>query len=136
MYTFFCIIAAGVNQDMNLLKNSLQLYCMFLAVSIFFNDLVKEHVMDIVMNSVLIAYVPFIFVCFQQARYMFGGFAGVFENPNTMGFSMMGLVVVVLIRLYQLAVKILHERQQPKLILLFVFLYDDIFNLYVYHTAF
>lgn len=131
MYTFFCVIAAGVNQDMNLLKNSLQLFCMFLAVSIFFNDLVKEHVIQIVVNSVLLAYVPFICLCFLQARYMFGGFAGVFENPNTMGFSMIGLMVAVLIRLYQLTMKILHERQQPKLILLFVF-YATIYLICLY----
>ncbi|KEK09713.1 hypothetical protein EP18_21430 [Lysinibacillus sphaericus] len=131
MYTFFCVIAAGVNQDMNLLKNSLQLFCMFLAVSIFFNDLVKEHVMEIVVNSVLLAYVPFTYLCFLQARYMFGGFAGVFENPNTMGFSMIGLMVAVLLRLYQLTTKFLHERQQPKLILLFVF-YTTIYLMGLY----
>jgi O-antigen ligase len=131
MYTFFCVIAAGVNQDMILLKNSLQLFCMFLAVSIFFNDLVKEHVMEIVVNSVLLAYVPFTYLCFLQARYMFGGFAGVFENPNTMGFSMIGLMVAVLLRLYQLTTKFLHEQQQPKLILLFVF-YTTIYLMCLY----
>ena len=121
IYTFFCVISAGVNQDMDLLKNSLQLFCMFLAVSIFFNDLVKEHVMEVVVNSVLIAYIPFLFVCFQQAHYLFGGFAGVFENPNTMGFSMIGLMVVVLMRLYQITVKLLHGQQQLKLMLAFGF---------------
>jgi len=121
IYTFFCVISAGVNQDMDLLKNSLQLFCMFLAVSIFFNDLVKEHVMEVVVNSVLIAYIPFLFVCFQQAHYLFGGFAGVFENPNTMGFSMIGLMVVVLMRLYQITVRLLHGQQQLKLMLAFGF---------------
>ena len=131
MYTFFCVIAAGVNQDMVLLKNSLQLMCLFFAVSIFFNDLVKEHVLEIVLNSVQIAYIPFLVLCFQQANYMYEAFAGVFENPNTMGFSMIGLMIVVLMRLYDVAIKMLHGQQQIKNILSFL-LYTIIYLVGMY----
>lgn len=131
MYTFFCVIAAGVNQDMVLLKNSLQLMCLFFAVSIFFNDLVKEHVLEIILNSVQIAYIPFLVLCFQQANYMYEAFAGVFENPNTMGFSMIGLMIVVLMRLYDVAIKMLHGQQQIKNILSFL-LYTIIYLVGMY----
>ena len=131
MYTFFCVIAAGVNQDMVLLKNSLQLMCLFFAVSIFFNDLVKEHVLEIVLNSVQIAYIPFLVLCFQQANYMYEAFAGVFENPNTMGFSMIGLMIVVLMKLYDVAIKMLHGQQQIKNILSFL-LYTIIYLVGMY----
>ncbi len=131
MYTFFCVIAAGVNQDMVLLKNSLQLMCLFFAVSIFFNDLVKAHVLEIVLNSVQIAYIPFLVLCFQQANYMYEAFAGVFENPNTMGFSMIGLMIVVLMRLYDVAIKMLHGQQQIKNILSFL-LYTIIYLVGMY----
>lgn len=131
MYTFFCVIAAGVNQDMVLLKNSLQLMCLFFAVSIFFNDVVKEHVLEIVLNSVQIAYIPFLVLCFQQANYMYEAFAGVFENPNTMGFSMIGLMIVVLMRLYDVAIKMLHGQQQIKNILSFL-LYTIIYLVGMY----
>lgn len=131
MYTFFCVIAAGVNQDMVLLKNSLQLMCLFFAVSIFFNDLVKAHVLEIILNSVQIAYIPFLVLCFQQANYMYEAFAGVFENPNTMGFSMIGLMIVVLMRLYDVAIKMLHGQQQIKNILSFL-LYTIIYLVGMY----
>ncbi|WP_342534100.1 O-antigen ligase family protein [Lysinibacillus sp. FSL K6-0057] len=131
MYTFFCVIAAGVNQDMVLLKNSLQLMCLFFAVSIFFNDLVKAHVLEIVLNSVQIAYIPFLVLCFQQANYMYEAFAGVFENPNTMGFSMIDLMIVVLMRLYDVAIKMLHGQQQIKNILSFL-LYTIIYLVGMY----
>lgn len=132
MYTFFCVISAGVNQDMVLLKNSLQLMCMFIAVSIFFNDLVKEQVIEIVLNSVLMAYIPFLALCFQQANYMFSAFSGVFENPNTMGFSMIGLMIVVLMRLYKVAMQMLHGQQQVNYIWSFIlYMTVYIFTLYV-----
>ncbi|WP_230874896.1 O-antigen ligase family protein [Lysinibacillus cavernae] len=124
-------MSAGVNQDMALLKNSLQLMCMFVAVSIFFNDLVKERVLEIVLNSVLIAYLPFLVLCFQQANYMFDAFAGVFENPNTMGFSMIGLMIVVLMRLYNVAMQMLHGQQRIKCMLSFM-LYTIIYLVGLY----
>ena len=46
---------------------------------------------------------------------MYEAFAGVFENPNTMGFSMIGLMIVVLMRLYDVAIKIIHGQQQIKI---------------------
>jgi O-antigen ligase len=131
LYTFFCVIAAGMNQDMILLKNSLQLMCLFIAVSIFFNDLVKAQVLEIVLNSVLIAYIPFLMLCFQQAHYMFEAFAGVFENPNTMGFSMIGLVIVVLMKLYNVTIQMLHGQQKVKYMLSFI-LYTVVYLISLY----
>ncbi|MGE7997352.1 O-antigen ligase family protein [Lysinibacillus sp. NPDC093190] len=115
LYIFFCVISAGVNQDIELLKNSLQLFCIFFTVAIFFNDIVKRHVKEIVLNGVLLAYIPFLILCFQKNHFMYGAFAGVFENPNTLGVSMIGLTVVVLMKLYEIIIAMLEGYQQLKL---------------------
>jgi len=132
LYTFFCVISAGVNQDIGLLKNSLQLFCIFLAVAVFFNDIVRKHVKEVVLNGVLLAYIPFLILCFQENHFMFGAFSGIFENPNTLGFSMIGLMVVVLMKLYEIIVAMLEGHRQLKLtILLGVYTIIYLFALYV-----
>ncbi|GLC87321.1 hypothetical protein LYSBPC_04480 [Lysinibacillus piscis] len=101
-YTFVCLIAAAVNQDVDLLKNSIQLFVMYVAIGIFLPTLVGAQLKNILLNGILIAYLPFLILCFQRQHMVYGAFAGVFENPNTLGFSMIALIVVVLLRLYDM----------------------------------
>lgn len=121
LYISACIVAAGVNQDMELLKNSLQLLCIFFAIAIFFNDVARKQALQIVLNGVILAYIPFIILCFKENNLIFQAFAGVFENPNTMGFSMIGLAVVVLMKLYFLLMEMLDGQQYMKSRFLFAF---------------